>query len=587
MKENRDAIDGLIVNLYGEWNIPYNLDGAHTFAGKKLVDENGQEWDGANLIINGEATPSVGGFIRLGSTGNYHLLSKETDEKGRLQIYGPFYYAGYFFEDVTPVVRENESFAYINKDGAIAFYADEAVNKPVRSVYDYEGGLSIFMTTEGLFGALDTKGKVAIQPIYNQLEYIGSGLWAGVDPAKNQGLKQHEWKKDVLDASGKLLFTFDSSEMDYENPRNWDDCYCYSGDYGIFYKGSSDWAILNKKGEAVLTADKVSPNLSYKLTGVHNNGLFVTRHDEFKQGMINVEGKSFSYHTAHTIEWLNKELMLAYGNKKYEINSHEKVLPLCSVESPGIIVRLTDDSFALINGRRCKIVTPEGEEKATIITSGDRDDIKHTFRRDIAPMYSQVKEGETPQQMREVPRANGYKRVIILSPDIRTAGLMLNVESVRYYSYGSENHRHEFDLYGRMTEYESAPVSDKEIERDEQGRIISITQTSEGIMDGEVTTTHTGYTYDDKGRVQSEIHSSDYATWTLKHEYEGDTDLIIRTKMESESSGNSVREYIYTRIDTRGNWTRRTVEETFEMEGMGKQEYVEERRINYHRSNKY
>lgn len=308
-REPQDAIDGYAVQVrFDKWNL-VDIDGKDAFGGKTITSDDGEKYDGSLLSFKSSVSASVNGFYKIGNySDGYTLLSKELDSDGKLVHLGPYRHVGMFYEDITPAVKKGESIIYIDRKGETVFDLNERTGLDVRYAYNFMGGLSVIAIVAesgiSIYGAINTKGEVVLEPKYSKLKYFGSGLYYAVDGTKEYS---DNMDVDILDNTGRVMFSF--KEKDYvidQSNGNYHFYFTFKDGYGVLrMRNSSDCIIVDREGKELLRTDgaKKPSKLSY----YRSDEYFAFQDEDRRWGIMDIDGKIVVPAEFLSIAWLDKD----------------------------------------------------------------------------------------------------------------------------------------------------------------------------------------------------------------------------------------------------------------------------------------
>lgn len=144
-----------------------------------------------------------GRFFVQNSKGEYEIYT--TDEKPEQVGTTAWKEIALFSEDVTPAVEKGKGVVLIDRDGEQVADLSELAGKKVESVQAFFGGLAIFETTDGLYGAIDTDGKVVVQPEYCQLNVCQRGKMLALEKKYKDETDEAKKEYCVLDDGGQEI----------------------------------------------------------------------------------------------------------------------------------------------------------------------------------------------------------------------------------------------------------------------------------------------------------------------------------------------------------------------------------------------
>lgn len=159
-----------------------------------------------------ERRPTIafnGRFFVENSDGLYEIYT--ADEKPKQVGEAVYKQIAPFTEDVTVAVEPNKGVTLIDLDGRQVADLSVLAEKKVQGVFSFSDGLAIFETTEGLRGAIDTKGKVVIQPEYAYLSSCVNGKLLAIEKRYKSALEEGNTEKiiaTILDDTGSEISSF-------------------------------------------------------------------------------------------------------------------------------------------------------------------------------------------------------------------------------------------------------------------------------------------------------------------------------------------------------------------------------------------
>lgn len=211
-----------------------------------------------------------------------------------------------FREDVTPVVRKNQSIELINLDGETVCTLDKVEGKRVLDVYEFSEGIAVFRTSAG-YGCINKSGEVVIEPKYADIKTCSEGKLIAVDN-KYKDAGKSERKYCVLDKSGNVTSEFSVKNMEDMAPVFKEGLLPVEiEDEGSKTKGG----LMNEKGEWV-----VKPSSKTRGIGFVYNGHFVFN-DGDGCGLKNIDGETVIRAKYKSLSFASDE-MLIYENEKGE-----------------------------------------------------------------------------------------------------------------------------------------------------------------------------------------------------------------------------------------------------------------------------
>ena len=181
---------------------------------------------------------------------------------------------GHFHDGLAPVVEKDQPISFIRSDGTVAFVFDKYKDEAVKSVSDFHEGRARFKTASGKYGYINTKGKVIIEPIYDDAgEFYNNVAYVAQKHGDNK-------EAFLIDRNGKNYFKV--------NPD-----YSYIGQMNenllTYTETNKNWEIssgvLNMKGEKIIKASS-----KYATIGLFENGYAPFKSPNGEWGLIDKKG---------------------------------------------------------------------------------------------------------------------------------------------------------------------------------------------------------------------------------------------------------------------------------------------------------
>ncbi len=232
-----------------------------------------------------ERRPTVainGRFMVENADGLWEIYTAE--EKPR--IVGTAYKeATLFYEDVAPVVEKGKCVTLIDRDGKEVKALDKLDGKTVESVSSFWKGIAFFKTSEGYYGAIDTKGNVVLRPVFCTISRSLDGHIIAIDKKyesmANSESGREKVKFAIFNANGKLISELPDAK--------------YASIEGSFADGvmpvsvkrndKEIYGLIDDKGEWVLP-----PSERIKDIGEIRDGKFIYSDGEF-YGVMDLKGE--------------------------------------------------------------------------------------------------------------------------------------------------------------------------------------------------------------------------------------------------------------------------------------------------------
>lgn len=207
-----------------------------------------------------------------------------TTEEKPVQVGAAYLEAGLFYEDVAPAVEKGKCVVLIDRDGKEVKALDKLDGKAVRRVSNFWEGIAIFETTEGYFGAIDTKGNIVLRPAFSDITMCHDGRIIAVDKKyKDAGSgDKSKVKFAVFNRKGELISEIPLGKFENIEGTFYDDVM----PAGVERDGSTVYGLLDEKGEWVLM-----PNSRIKRISEVHDGHFIYSDGE-NYGLMNFKGET-------------------------------------------------------------------------------------------------------------------------------------------------------------------------------------------------------------------------------------------------------------------------------------------------------
>lgn len=270
---------------------------------------------------------------------------------------GEYVHATAFRDGVALVTEKGKHVSIINPDGEVVKELDKIEGKEVEYVSQFKNGYAIFITTDGLMGAVDPSGKCVLKPEYVWLKDCSDGKFLAVKSKYKQQLADNEKDKikvSVLNTSGETLFEFSVSK--YED---------FGGGYedghlavAVKRDGDDIWGIIDDKGEYV-----VKPTAKVKRIGEIKGDCFTYYNGE-GWGLMNFEGETLirAKYESLLFDTDNRLIATVEENDKYRYkyidkednevgdDTYHDVTKFSWFDGKHAFVRLGDNEWAIIDG---------------------------------------------------------------------------------------------------------------------------------------------------------------------------------------------------------------------------------------------
>lgn len=206
-----------------------------------------------------------------------------------------------FIEDVAPVVEKGQPISFIDKKGETVLVFDRYNNKAIVGISNFSDGLASFKIEDGLYGYVNTKGKVVISPSYKGVSGFSEDKALVVDK---------DDKMYVINKDGEKLFNIDTSKTGIMNPK-------YSEGLITFFSADGESGCLNAKGEKVIKeSSKYSHILSF-------SGDVAPYYDGSFYGFVNKKGENIIRAKYQAVGFCAEKLACVQDKDKWGIINYE------------------------------------------------------------------------------------------------------------------------------------------------------------------------------------------------------------------------------------------------------------------------
>lgn len=581
-----DAVDGY--SLYigeGYSSILLDTDARPVFSGKTVVLDDGSKVKGEELPLQGwEAECSVNGLYKLKrfEDGKYYFLSHELDKDNKLVWTGPYDDAGAFYDELAPVVRTGDKgIAYINREGEVKLWADKVMGAKVSWAKNFLGGLSVVRIKPNaettLCAAIDTKGNIVFQPKYENIIYVGSGIWMVEDMEKNAGVKYSDWTIDLINRKGEVICSFPRREYNIkldEYERRFGQPLIFNGEYGLLSTEMRDhWKVIDTKGKVMFeNLEGFRPMSGY----IGNLAIFGNEKGSHKKFILNEKGEIMDtlqrnqtaliapdYYLKNIYDDTNNvcEIHDTKGNYKALIpNDMGRSYPL----NKDMIVQHRENHYRDKRGYHVErgihfYSTSNGLPAGPSFPTLKQSRLKYKDIKMNEPVRLPYMEGPEEMWMPDLANETPVRPANLThgtAADIQTFDLKGRVRRCVVYDDGYKKDDYSFERDGTLGSLNNQRLGGDAITRDAMGRITEIKEKTMNEFE-ETSYIYTLFTYDETGRVIKKEASSDYDSWTDVFEYDEDG-RISKRKCSGGGAGDFEEVYVYTASDLNGNWVERT-----------------------------
>lgn len=227
-----------------------------------------------------------------------------------------------FYEDVAAVVKKNEKISIIDKNGNVKAVLDKAGGRSIIRCSSFWKGYAMIMTDDSKWGVIDTKGKIIVQPKYDDIEivsgkkFIGTVYGKGTDDSK---------KVHVLSNSGDQIMTMNVGKGQKYAGISAD---VSTDDYlAVYVKEDGEWHygfITYDKDVKIKPSKKIRKVLPYKIFKCEGWGndcddMFIFKNDNDEYGIMNMNGDVVLRPKYSELLWAGDGLLLSDHDYKVSI----------------------------------------------------------------------------------------------------------------------------------------------------------------------------------------------------------------------------------------------------------------------------
>lgn len=201
-----------------------------------LISTNGK------IIISGayENPPYAatdGIFILRAQNGKFEYFKAESSP---VKIGGEYIKAAAFSESLAPVLEKEDLISVINGKGEVVFSLEEVNGKKIVSCSSFSNGIALIEDENGLKGFIDKKGRVIIEPQYDEASDFKSGFAVVL---KKEFEKKY-WQ--IINKKGEIIYELSSETYETHNLIS-------SSLLGFTNSVNSDsWGFISTNGEEVV-----------------------------------------------------------------------------------------------------------------------------------------------------------------------------------------------------------------------------------------------------------------------------------------------------------------------------------------------
>ncbi len=314
--------------------------------------------------------------------------------------------AGVMTEGMIPVARKGERISYCDREGKTLFTLEPYKGQEITSVNSmFHDGLAIFSTENGMCGAINTKGEVVIEPKYSSIFAFSEG-YAGAY------LKNHDSEYDDEDAYDNYTAVIINKKGE-QVARIKGASFTSTMKHGLIagIKGER-CGFFNKEGEFKKMPDRAEG------IGMFNEKYFVYYNDEYKYGVMNMDGEIViraRYEYVEIMPQGNRFLCRSDNDKAFIINDQdEREVTISDAKNINVLKTESESigcstKFEMIvsNDHEFYLYNTNGEK----ITKTDFYDVRLFFQPDVDSDYCDVEKAVA--EFIKPLDAKGYKGIEI------------------------------------------------------------------------------------------------------------------------------------------------------------------------------
>jgi len=295
-----------------------------------------------------EPTPVFDGVFTVEESKGHAIYAADSKPRiiGDLEN---LYDVGIMSEGVIPATRKGERIGFYKADGKLAFTLEPVNDKEIVQVTSYfTDGIAVIVDEDGNYGAINSNGKVIIEPQYAYLGTFSDGIAVATpktEPAQADSVAEPEDITILVNKKGEELVKLRGVSV-------------YGTAHSDMFSGEKNdrRGFFNKKGEFKKMPEKV------KAIGMFNSKYFAFCNDESKWGVMDMDGEIVIRPKYEGIIFMlsGDKFMCKSDNKKtYIVNtSDERIVTFEDVD----IIPM--DAYFAYSGGHTKFGIVGGEEHA-------------------------------------------------------------------------------------------------------------------------------------------------------------------------------------------------------------------------------
>lgn len=255
-------------------------------------------------LFDNEPTMAVNGrFMVKNKVGLWEIYTAEEEPR---KVGGEYLQASMFYEDVTPVVEKGKPIQFINRDGKVKVTLDEIDGNDVTECAQFIHGLAP-VKAGGLWGVVNTEGKVVVEPQYVFIDIDQTGKMIGLE-GKYAKQKWEDKQFSVFDERGNVIGTILAKNIDgirnvQSSYRTTDDCVGDGVMVAVQKGGKSVEGLMDINGDWLIEPTaQISDYLQYQ------DGYFTYSNDS-GCGVADKDGKSVLDASFHELYFIGDKLL--------------------------------------------------------------------------------------------------------------------------------------------------------------------------------------------------------------------------------------------------------------------------------------
>lgn len=214
---------------------------------------------------------------------------------------------GYFSEDgLMPIVRPNERISIINTKGETVFTLEPYKDKEIICCEgNFTDGLLAVATEDDLWGFVDTKGNMVIEPKYKGVKKFKNGRCAVARSDKDDSIRYM-----FIDKKGEVIFTLGKGQ-ELKKPY-------LSDNYSLIKDDKGHLLIIDKKGETVFKCpSKVKEVVDFR------GDKFIFMNPDRECGLMDLKGETLIRPKYKFLQFVDGDKVLAQTDEGAIVLNYE------------------------------------------------------------------------------------------------------------------------------------------------------------------------------------------------------------------------------------------------------------------------